>query len=83
MDAWLIVALTAIAMLTTVFGFVFTAKRDAADAKNGVETHEPRLRQVETQCTLNSAAIESQCERIDEIRADVKEVLRRLGAAGA
>lgn len=61
-------ASTTLVGITLAFGDV---KRDAADAKKGVEQHEPRIQSVER--------ITDRWDRdLPEMRADVKELLRRI-----
>lgn len=81
----LTLALAAVPILGGIAAWIFGVKGTAASA-NGKARHahdrldkvEPLLAEVDKRSALNAAAIDAQCGRIDEIRADVKTLLERI-----
>lgn len=80
--AWLRFTLTGLAGLAggaaTVLVSFQDVKHNANDAIEGVHAIEQRVRALESVATTNSAKIASLKESMDEVRSDVKELLRRL-----
>jgi hypothetical protein len=62
----------------TVVMFVTRISEKADAAAAGVADHEPRLRRLESDGATDRESIRTLKESIAELRADTKEILRRL-----
>lgn len=85
MPDWVIIAVALAPILGGVCAFIYSVKgkADSANAKGSralvvADALETRVRSAETAIAVNTAETSSLCERVDEIRNDVKQLLERV-----